>query len=420
MSDFIQSRQNPATKNNMVKPFESIQVGPGLDKGYSTEGSNGFNSGMESRDKWLPKTVDELRITTNPKQEYDLNGLQGPAQSVIKNVGLEGKVEKYRPDTFFINSQDRWLTTTGGEKAGQMVPDFIVKPSTRNETSKFQQGTPNSTLKTAGYVPIQHEETKRTQLSGYDVGHSVAKGIAPLQNQCVDNYHKSHTNYENSRCINQQPQTFGSGFSKAVGAVIAPIMDILKPSRKEEYTSNIRVYGNMSGEVPSAYIQNRNEVAPTIKETTLYQPNGFINSQRDNAGYLNSDHQPIANQRDTLNHDQFMCMSSKSGNRLYDANYRQTNNEAKEKSIAGRINPGNSKNFNSQMNVSMSKLDTDRENNRLWAPSAVIPSGPSIQTLGKTVQPPYKNTTFTNDRINPDILDSIKNNPYIFSFNSVA
>ena len=112
MSEFMQSRVNPALKNNMVKPFESIHVGPGLGKGFSSEGSGGFNSGMEDRDAWLDKTVDQLRVSTNPKLEYSLENLQGPAQSTIKNVGLQGKVEKYRPDAFFVNSQDRWLTTT--------------------------------------------------------------------------------------------------------------------------------------------------------------------------------------------------------------------------------------------------------------------------------------------------------------------
>jgi hypothetical protein len=94
MSDFYQSRVNPTNRNNMVKPFESIRVGPGLDKGYSADGSHGYNAGMEARDKWLPKTVDELRVATNPKQEYNLDNLQGPAQAVIKNVGIEGKIEK--------------------------------------------------------------------------------------------------------------------------------------------------------------------------------------------------------------------------------------------------------------------------------------------------------------------------------------
>lgn len=56
-SDFYQSRVNPGSRNNNVKPFETENVGPGLNNGFSTSGSGGFNSGMEARDKWLPKTV---------------------------------------------------------------------------------------------------------------------------------------------------------------------------------------------------------------------------------------------------------------------------------------------------------------------------------------------------------------------------
>ena len=421
MSDFYQSRQNPVNRNNMVKPFESIRVGPGLDKGYSADGSNGFNSGMEVRDKWLPKNVDELRIATNPKQEYDLNGLQGPAQSVIKNVGIEGKVEKYRPDTFFINTQDRWLTTTGVEKAGQLVPNFVVKPSTRNETTTYQHGTPNSVIKTASYVPKCHEETKRIQLDGFNVGHSFATGTAPLQHQSSDKSHNSHTNYENNRSVNKQPQPFGSGFSSAIGAVISPIMDILKPSRKEEYSCNMRIYGNLGGQVPENYVLTPGDVTnTTIKETTVYQPNGYINSQKDNAGYLVNEQNPIANQRDSVNHESFMGMSSNHGNRQYDAVYRQTNNQVKEKLVVGRTNQGNAKHFNSQMNVTMSKLDSDRENNRLWAPHSILNSGPSIQTHGKINTPQYYDNCQGCERIAPDILNAFKENPYTHSLSSAV
>lgn len=421
MSDFYQSRQVNVNKNNMVKPFQSIHVGPGLDKGYTAEGSDGFNSGMEVRDKWLPKTVDELRIATNPKQEYDLNGLQGPAQTYIKNVGIEGKVEKYRPDTFFINTQDRWLTTTGAEKAGQLVPDFISKPINRNENATYQTGTPNSALKTASYVPTTHESTKRIQLEGFNAGPSFATGSAPLQQQNSDLRFYSGTNYENNRSINSQPQTFGSGFSNAVGAVIAPIMDILKPSRKEEYTNNIRIYGNIGGEVPGNYVLTQGDLPnSTIKESTIYKPNGFINNQRDNAGYLVNEYQPVSNQRDTLNASQFMGISGKSGNRVYDADYRQTNNDLKEKSLAGRINPGNAKQFNSQTNVTISKLDSDRENNRLWTPQSVIPGGPSVQTYGHQNVTENKVAHSDLSRIAPDILNALKDNPYAFSVNSYA
>jgi hypothetical protein len=57
----------------------------------------------------------------------------------------------------------------------------------------------------------------------------------------------------------------------------------------------------------------------------------------------------------------------------------------------------------------------------MWAPSAVIPSGPSVRTYGKIHTPQLLNQCTTGcDRINPDILDNLKKNPYAFPFNSVA
>lgn len=419
MSDFMQSRVNPALKNNMVKPFESVQVGPGLGKGFSAEGSGGFNSGMEDRDAWLDKTVDQLRVSTNPKLEYSLDNLQGPAQSSIKNVGIQGKVEKYRPDGFFINSQDRWLTTTGAEKATRMVASEVFHTSNRNETTKAVTGTPNSTIKTAGYAPTNHEETKRIQWGGYNVSHSTAVGRGNHSQGDVNK--QSHTNYENSRSTNSQGRTYGTGFSGAIGAVIAPIMDMLKPSRKEEYSCNMRVYGNIGGEVPGNYVHMPGDAtSTTIKETTIYQPNGYVGNQIDGA-YQITDQQCIANQRDTTSDFcQINPAGSKSGQRQYDAEYRQTNNEAKEKTVVSRTNQGNAKYFNSSMNMSMSRLDSDRDNNRMWAPSAVTSMGPSTQTYGKTNAPQYVNAYQDCNRIEPGLLNAFKENPYTHSLSSAV
>lgn len=424
MSDFFQSRVNPGQRNNMVKPFETVRVGPGLDKGYSADGSGGFNSGMEARDQWLPKTVDELRVATNPKEEFSLANHQGPAQSAITNVGLLGKVEKNRPDTFFINSQDRWLTTTGAEKAQRVVAEEVLKQSHRNETTTQLTGTPNAVLKTASYVPKKYELTKRMQLDAHPVGPSNAAGTGSHTDG--EDFLRSHTNYTNSRSVNQQPQTFGSGFSAAIGAVIAPLMDVFKPARKEEYVSNMRIYGNMIGEVPGNYVQIQGDVPiTTVKETTIYRPNGYVGNQLNGGAYEVTDQQSITNQRDTTT--DFCQMNSmggsgtKHGSRQYDVNYRQTNNEAKEKSIVGRTNQGNMATFNSQLNVSHSRLDGDRENNRMWAPSAVIQSGPSVQTYGK-IHGPAINNQLTSDcnRMDPALLDAFRANPYSFSLSSVA
>jgi hypothetical protein len=199
-------------------------------------------------------------------------------------------------------------------------------------------------------------------------------------------------------------------------------MDVFKPARKEEYVCNMRVYGNVIGEVPGNYVLTAGDMPnTTVKETTLYQPNSYIGNQL-NGAYEVTDQQAITNQRDTTTEFcQMNPMGSKHGLKQYDAAYRQTNNEAKEKSVVGRTNQGNMSTFNSQMNVSYSKLDSDRDNNRMWAPSAVIPSGPSVRTYGKAHMPQLNNSCTTGcERLDSSLLDAFRANPYTFSLSSVA
>lgn len=419
-SDFFQSRVNPANKNNMVKPFESVHVGPGLNHGYGDKGSGGFNSGMESRELWMPKNVDELRVATNPKEEFSLLDHQGPASSFIKNIGIEGKVEKNRPDRFYINTQDRWFTTTGAEKGTRPIAKEIFKTSNRNELTQFQQGTPSSALKTASYVPKKYENTKRIQLDGFQVGHSCAYKQAP--NHEYTGHVKSHTNYENNRSMNNQPDSFGSGFSSAIGAVIAPLIDVLKPTKKDEHSDNIRVYGNYGGSVSKSYVIDKYDVpGVTIKETTLYQPNSYIGNQTQNAAYLVSDQQPIHNQRDTTSEFcQYNPATSKYGSVIYDA--VQTNNDTKQLLTYSRINQGNTSQFNNNINMNISKNEIDRNNNRLWVPSSIgVPMGPSTQTHGSlSTMSQYIDSSKNCDRISSDLLNAFKENPYTQSLHSVA
>lgn len=435
-TDFMQSRQVPGSRNNMTKPFESIRVGPGLDKGYTADGSNGFNAGMEVRDKWLPKTVDEMRVLTNPKQEYSLDGLEGAAQSRIKNIGIEGRLEKNRPDTFYIQTQDRWLTTTGAERAGRVVPEEIMKASSRNETEHNRQGVASAALKTAAVAPHTFQEPRRIQLDPLDVGHSTATRTAPHGGTDRDAAMQSHTHvvHANHRSQNAQPATFGSGFSSAVGAVLAPITDMLKPNRREDMACNPRTFGNIGvgaggvplGHVPDAISGDQHALPTTIKETTVFQSNGYVGNQVNNA-YLTTSYQPISNQRDTTSGiaPQLGAVggaASRNGEMQYDYMYRQTNNADKERLVAARPNQGTSRQFEPFMNVSIAKPEADRENNRLWAPQRMpgADAGPSVQTFGKITMPQYYNECQGCDRISPDLLNAFRQNPYTQSLHSVA
>jgi hypothetical protein len=420
MTDFYQSRQNPALRNNMVKPFESVQVGPGLNKGYGTEGSGGFNSGLESREMWQPKTVDELRVDTNPKYEYTLEGHQGPANAFIKELGSIGKVEKHLPDQSYENTFDRWLKTTGAEKASRNVSEEVMPHSHRVETTKFYSGAANAAMKTASYTPGKVEESKSQQLPSFPVNHVAACGKGHSNN--CDAIAQSHIQYKNNRTVNEQPQVFGSGFSRAMSAAIAPVLDVFRPSKKEETVSNVRVYGNVAGEVPGNYVLNPGEKAPTtIKQTTLHTPNTYIGNQKE-GGYLAAKMQPIANQRDTSNTDAICGIgggATKYGEMRYEAVRSQYNNELKEPLVASRLNHGNTQTFNPNMNVNIAKNESDLFNTRPAAPVARVGVGTTKEMYGKMDMNQY-NTSEMNNRNDGDLLSAFKANPYTHSLFSVA
>lgn len=416
MSDFYQSRVNPAMNNANVKPFESVTVGPGLNQGYTTSGSGGYNSGMEARDEWLPKTVDQLRISTNPKLEYSLENHEGPSYSHVQNRGILGKVEKYNPDTFFIQTQDRWLTTTGQEKGQALRPVQEVHGTNRQVTSQSYVGTP-APNEVAGYAPSEFQESRNNILEPKAVLGSSAVGRGENEKHI---HLESLTNYSNNRATTVQPDTMRSGFNRAIGAVIAPFTDMFRPTRKDEFGPNFRVYGDAGSRVAQGYVYNPSDGSPTtIKETTLYTPNLFIDaSQTSGSGYLTAEQQPIFNQRDTTNCSNIGTAGGSSrgwGTMSHESANNQRNNDVKQSTVASWTNHGNTQMFNQQMNVNVARIDTDRDNNRMWVPSKMPQMPMSKETYGKIRAPQYYNECIGCDRIEPDILTAFKSNPYTHS-----
>jgi hypothetical protein len=419
-SDFYQSRVVPGMKNNNVKPFDTVMVGPGLDKGYGINGSNGYNSGMEARDKWLPKTVDQLRVDTNPKLEYELLNHEGPANSFIKtapSTQLLGRVEKQRPDTFFINTQDRWLTTTGAEKGESLRPIQEMGIVRRNDIVTDYMGPAGAIDVKATTAPQNFEPSKRHEVLSGGVNHSTAVGRGPHNDG--DNFLRSHTNYENNRSTIRQPETLRSGFSGAIGAVIAPLMDILKPTRKDETINNVRIYGEGAQSVPKGYVYNPQDTTPTtVKETTLYEQRFNVNNQRESI-YVNNYTSPDNTQRDTTSCEYYTAAGGYAtgyGDMSYDAAYRQHNNDIKSQTIMNRPNQGGTQVFNQQMNLTTIRSDSDRLDGRV-NPAFSRLSGlpPSAQTYGAIRAPQYYNECAGCERIQPDILTAFFKNPYTHS-----
>lgn len=404
-SDFFQSRVNPSIMKTNLKPFESEHVGPGLNQGYNTAGSGGFNSGMESRDSWLPKTVDDLRVLTNPKMEYDLANHEGPANSNIKNVGTIGRVEKQRPDTFFVNSQDRWFTTGGQEKGNTLRSIQETGNVRRLDGVTDYSGPATSNLK-AGTAPEYFEKSRRLEPHQGSVNHSSAVGKGPSN---ADTVLKSHTAYKNNRNTQNDSVNGFIGGGGAIGAVIAPFLDMLKPSRKEETVNNLRIYGELSNTVPKSYVMNNNDsVKTTIKETTIHSAGFNINNQKDGA-YQNKEMVFDPTQRDSSHASYTGMASSKYGDRNYESVISL--NDTKSATIMNRPNQGGTQMFNTSLNVNIAKKDGG--NYYVNAPSSLIAKAPSKEIYGhqnsSTVAPVY------NNRNDADLLSALKENPYTLS-----
>jgi len=429
-SDFYQSRVNESNKFSNYKPFESQQVGPGLNLGFTNEGSNGFNSGVTSRELWQPKDVDELRVKTNPKLSYSLQNHEGPANYYNKKLSdpntrpsqIIGKVEKHLPERFYESGQDRLFTTTGLEQGRTLRADIQQKHVNRPETNSEYVGNAGTTG--ADGVTYSHHTYSESNRNTYS-STNLPIATATRQNNANPNDFnvKSFKNYITNRDTESESHLFGN-VGSALSAAIAPLIDVMKPSRKENVIGNARPYGDAGTTVPSTYVHNENDVTPVTNRQMYARSKDHFNVQKQNHGGYNVSNvvaQP-SNRQDTSRYYSGVRAAKHEGINLYDSTYSQEINTNKQNTLVGRAPNGNSNVFNNNVNVNVSKLETDRMNNRMWVPNNMSQLPPSKQTHGTTDMPQsymeVKDQELNSNRIQPELLQAFKSNPFTHSLNS--
>ena len=419
-SEFYQSRVIPGSKMSNVKLWDEQKVGPGLDSGYGTEGQLGFNSGMAAREKWTDRGVDQLRTETNPKLTFGLENHEGPAHyynNAPATKETQGKVEKYLPDTYFINTPDRWLTTTGLEKGQTSRAIQVDKDVNRTTTSRQYYGADSNPSGTKMYTPGEHQQPKRPQLEANHVTNPSAKGTGAASSG--DYGIGGYKVLPNNRSTVQNDVGFGF-VGGLVKSAIAPIMDILRPSRKENVIGNINPSGNVQMTVNAPPVFNpADRTSTTIREMTegLLDNNHLnVEGQKD-GGYKVSEQQAFEQERDSTNCEYYGDGGMNSGVALYNAAYNQRNNV--NKTYKNRPNQGGMAMLNNEQSIQIDKNEEDRNNNRMWVRTGGINNAiPSLETYGKINMPQTYDNNQGCDRINPDILSAFKENPYTKSLSS--
>lgn len=419
-SEFYLSRVNPSTKMSNVKPFEEQRVAPGIGLGYTTDGAGGYNSGLMSRDQWKEKTVDELRVASNPKSSgYLMLDREGPAYSKVTNRGFVGNVEKNRPERAFEMGQDRLFTTTGIEKGQTLRSEQIDRHVSRPETTTDYTGIASynnpATYTTGEYMPSTHIDLGPKP---FGVAGANGKNTATESDYGI----KSKFAYPNNRSAVQQDSYFGA-VGGVIGEAVAPFLDVLRPSRKENTVGNLRPYENAKSRVPGSYVYDPNTPLPTtIRETTENSKFHLnINANQRGGAYMSTEYQGTnTNRQETSDFYYGGNASAGAGTRSmksYEAEYNQRNNDIKSSTIQGYMVKGNMSLLNSDVNMSIAtNRDNLLANNRPVASSGVVTQTPSIDHMGQMsgAQPLYQ--TINADRNTPDILSSLQGNPYVIPY----
>ena len=434
-SDFFQSRMNESMKMNNVTLWEQQRVGPGLGLGYGNqdergfntggvEGNAGFNAGMTGRENWMPKSVDDLRVDTNPKQSFDLNGHQGPAISAIKIQGPNekiGKVEKHLPEKSYEAGPERFLITTGVQKAQPIRSTQVIPMENRIDTTREYYGGGSNTLGQATYTQLEYEECKKQNLGGLPVSNASAK----QQNFAGENDFavKGYNILANNRTTDKDNAGMGGIFG-AARAVVAPLLDILNPTRKENVIGNLRQSGNVNGGARTGHMFNEYDKTKVTNREMQVTKQGmnFVNVQGQGNRRGNNDvaqYQPVQNQRDTTNSEYIGNGSAQgTGLRPYNAAYEQHNNV--NKTYESRPNQGGMSLLNSDTNMTINRDDNIFKNSRQAAPSGGPSLIPSQEFMGEVNGLPTYDMSYDSNRLDPGLLSAFKSNPYTKSLTSVA
>uniref|UniRef100_A0A6C0EQM3 Uncharacterized protein n=1 Tax=viral metagenome TaxID=1070528 RepID=A0A6C0EQM3_9ZZZZ len=240
-NNFLASRTNLTKLQNNVSPIQSVLVGPGLNRGFSSIGIGGFQQ-AETINYVKPKSKEELRPLSD--QRSSLYTLPMKPKNNVEQRGVITPMNKNRSERSFNQTEDNWFK-------GQSV--------IKKEVGRPEENLTDTTARNNSHINY----------------------YGPLKNQDEffnkdDDYGKNNIIiYDNERNLTQI-ETPVANFSSVIKAVISPITDALKITMKEFFVDNPRINGNAMPQLPekaTLYDPVTHTMKTTIKETTIHEGN---------------------------------------------------------------------------------------------------------------------------------------------------
>lgn len=380
-------RYYQSDKQNNVLPFAQIKIQPMLEE--------------DTRPTF--KNVDELRTKNNQKISYE--GRFKPAGGVNGNYnrGTLPNLQKNKPDTFYINDASRYSAPSSINKAPASRENFKdMKVTTKGETSEIPVNMGagfNSEMKAGGIPWAKQSNSSKS----------------PLQTIASDD----------SR------NTFKNDWVRNAGYSISKPNEIEKTSHvayeQERETTNRMELTNPKYYTTAQYVPFADEARPTHKESNLYEYHGAargpINKPVDYTGAYN-----YTKERQSINNPNY---KGTPGAKVGNTERREAYVNSSEHIRSNKQNVANKEDY--MPNSSHDKLPAGKEYVNIYQRDDSLrkinyPANinrlnvepPSYQNSGSVSSTKKENVEhdFLN-RIDPDILNAYKKNPYTQSLSSI-
>jgi hypothetical protein len=290
LDGFMLDRYYVSNIRSNETPIEKVYVGPGLNQGYTNEPSGGFQQ-PDALEYATPKTTDEIRVKTNPKISYYGRVVSGEK---INKPGKIGTVYKNRPDTFYVQDADRYLTTTGQVIAPEQRPCIVTKYTNRKTTElKTRTGSAAPTNGTVAQVRSKYKISRKITYQEDNFRNIDGTGTWSILNMLgitnvPNDYGKQSIKIRNNKRVLNNSENASEvvmNYKSNVEKGIARNKQKLKYNRKIELIDNNRQAGNYQG-VQKSKIYNPNDLPKTtIKESNIHNNHsGMISLQAPSKG----------------------------------------------------------------------------------------------------------------------------------------
>ena len=297
-------------------PIESIIVGPGLNNGFSSKPSGGFQQ-ADVLDIIKPKTVDELRGLSAPKISYKGRIITG--KYMTDKPSVPGELNQKKPSRVFKHGQKRLFTSASTQLKPASQACIIIKDTNRKTTMSSYTGIPtNSTKKQHAGENYQPSEKIVYKTSGVRNVNVTDK----WNNNKMNNYGKDTITITDNERTNTLEKNHITNITSIVKALIAPIQDVFKTSRKENFIGNNRETGNFKSNQPNQYVHDPNNLArTTIKETNIHNTHvGNMDSNNKGVVYDPNDVARTTIKETSIHNNHMGNMDSNDKGIIYDPN----------------------------------------------------------------------------------------------------